>query len=340
MSNEQVRPLNYCAHAVEDLKLLAAQLHEQGAIYAAEALHGIGELLQRSVKFIMPNCCELIDPNQLGQSHLDLLRLPFPCVAFEAPWEKDSPGPQQVGDFTQAKSTKRIALCWDASWGPELILGMKSVLKAFPEGGVFMVPIFWVSESRRWWTALGGCFVPYENQATTFHPDDLPGPSRIAAQALIDDGRAKPKATQFRAEPFALLEEPFQFAIQQYGSREKAFAQLMLDSHDELMMLVQSCSVLNCANVTTSELAPAAALNKKRQAKGLQPFFTYKVLQLRREERASASVDVGQHASPRMHLRRGHLRRLNNKTTWVRPTTVNAQSKLGVVLKDYAVRDA
>ena len=45
----------------------------------------------------------------------------------------------------------------------------------------------------------------------------------------------------------------------------------------------------------------------------------------------------GNHASPRMHLRRGHLRRLPNKVVWVKEAMVNAKSQIGVVDKDYCL---
>jgi hypothetical protein len=34
-----------------------------------------------------------------------------------------------------------------------------------------------------------------------------------------------------------------------------------------------------------------------------------------------------------MHLRGGHLRRLENKVVWVRPTLVSVETKRGVVLR-------
>lgn len=104
------------------------------------------------------------------------------------------------------------------------------------------------------------------------------------------------------------------------------------------MVLIQACSVINCANVTTEEIAAPAFLNKKRLAKGKQPFFSYKILQLSEDRRPRSETGAdGKHASPRMHLRRGHLRRLEKKVVWVRPAMVNADSKRGAVVKDYHV---
>lgn len=338
MKNDQVQALNYCAHAIEDLRELEAILRGS-APESARVFRRLIDMLQHSVKFILPNCCNLIDPDELRQAHLDLARLPFPCVAFEAPWAKDD-GIEQLGEFRQTPATKRIALCWEASPEYELLPGLNSILDAFPEGGVFVVPIYWGPEHRRWTVALGGTFLPYENTVQDLKLDEALPASRIAHAAAIEAGLAKPKAKQFRAEPFYLLPEFYEKTLAAYeGNREKAYAQIMLDSRDETMMLVQACSVINCANVTTAEVSAPAALNKKRHENGKQPFFSYKVLQLSDERREAGKDSAGgSHASPRMHLRRGHLRRLENKVVWVRPAMINAGAKTGAVLKDYAVQ--
>ena len=339
MKNDQVQPLNYCAHAIEDMRELETILRG-AAPESARVFRRLIDMLQHSVKFILPNCCDLIDPNELRQAHLDLTRLPFPCVAFEAPWEKED-GIEQLGEFQQTPATKRIALCWEASPEYELLPGLNSILEAFPEGGVFVLPIYWGPEHRRWTVALGGSFVPYENTMQDMKLEESLPASRIAHAATIEAGLTKSKAKHFRAEPFYLLPEFYEKTLAAYGgNREKAYAQIILDSRDEVQAVVQACSVINCANVTTAEISASAALNKKRQEKGKQPFFSYKVLQLSDERREAAGKGgaSGNHASPRMHLRRGHLRRLESKVVWVRPAMVNAGSNTGVVLKDYAVQ--
>ena len=335
MKNDQVQPLNYCAHAIEDMRELETILRG-AAPESARVFRRLIDMLKHSVKFILPNCCDLIDPSELRQAHLDLTRLPFPCVAFEAPWEKED-GIEQLGEFQQTPATKRIALCWEASPEYELLPGLNSILDAFPEGGVFVLPIYWGPEHRRWTVALGGSFVPYENTMQDMKLEESLPASRIAHAATIEAGLTKSKAKHFRAEPFYLLPEFYEKTLAAYGgNREKAYAQIILDSRDEVQTVVQACSVINCANVTTAEVSAPAALNKKRQEKGKQPFFSYKVLQLS-DERLEGGAG-GNHASPRMHLRRGHLRRLESKVVWVRPAMVNAGTSTGAVLKDYAVQ--
>lgn len=338
MKNARIQALNYCAHAIEDLRETETMLRDM-APESARVLRMLIDMLISSVKFIMPNCCELIDPDDLRQAHIDLVHLPYPCVAFEAPWEKETEGPEQIGGYKQTPATKRIALCWEALPEYEVLPGLYTILQDFPEGGVFIVPIFWGPETQKWMVTLGGAFVPYGKEVLSISLDkELPA-TRIATAALIEAGQVKPKSLRYHAEPFYLLPELYEQALSNYGSRSKTFAQIILDTRDEGMMLIQACSVINCANVTTTNIGVPDALNKKRQAKGKQPFFSYKILQLTGEQRASSGFGMdGQHASPRMHLRRGHLRRLESKkTVWVRPAMVNADSKHGAVLKDYAV---
>lgn len=335
--NDHVQALNYCAHAIEDL-LETEEMFRKIAPKSVPVIQNIIKMLQSSIKFILPNCCNLIDPEEMRQAHLDLIRLPFPCVAFEAPWEKEDEGPQKIGDFTQTPATKRIALCWEALPEYEILPGLNKILNHFPEGGVFILPIYWGPELKKWTVAMGGAFVPYENEAQTLAFDKQMPATRIAHAAKVEAGQATQKGMQFKSEPFYVLPELYEYAVSTYGSKEKAYAQIILDSHDETMVLIQACSVINCANVTTAEVAAPLALNKKRREKGKQPFFSYKVLQITEDRKNSGQSGAkGQHSSPRMHLRRGHLRRLENKTVWVRPAMINAESKNGVVLKDYAV---
>lgn len=336
MKNDQVQPANYCAHAVDDLRATAALLRE-AMPWSAHVLYRLIAMLQNSVKFILPNCCNLIHPNEVHQTHMDLIRLPYPCVAFEAPWDHTEDGLEYKGEFKQSPMTKRIALCWDGRQF-EPLAGLNRFLDAFEQGGVFVLPIYWGPEHKKWTVALGGAFVPYGGTLGALDLDAAMPATRIANDAMIATGQAHARSKQFRAEPFPILPEIYEHAIATYGSRDKANAQIIVDYHDEVMVLIQACSVINCANVTTADIEASAASNRKRQAKGQQPFFSYKILELAEERRPAGQTRAGGHStSPRMHLRRGHLRRLEHKTVWVRPALINQASTRGVVHKDYSV---
>ncbi len=97
-------------------------------------------------------------------------------------------------------------------------------------------------------------------------------------------------------------------------------------------------SALNCANVRRLEERPPEKLQKARARRGKAPLFSTWTLQLDLENRMVSRTDLGgTHASPRLHLRRGHPRQYApDKWCWVDPHVVG--SAHGLVHKDYAAR--
>ncbi|WP_125366816.1 hypothetical protein [Enterobacter cloacae] len=75
MTNDDIRPLNYCREAIKDLTKLAEDL-ARVAPYSAYSIRNIIQMLRDSQKFILPNCAEFIAPEDIRQTHLDLARLP------------------------------------------------------------------------------------------------------------------------------------------------------------------------------------------------------------------------------------------------------------------------
>jgi hypothetical protein len=97
-------------------------------------------------------------------------------------------------------------------------------------------------------------------------------------------------------------------------------------------------SALNCTNIKRVEHRPDAKLQKARAKRGKQPLFSYWTLELDLSRAESSESLGGTHASPRLHLRRGHPRQYApGKFTWVQPCAVG-NKKAGMVHKDYAVR--
>ena len=94
-------------------------------------------------------------------------------------------------------------------------------------------------------------------------------------------------------------------------------------------------SALHCSNVRREERVPEAKLQKARAKRGKAPLFSYWTLQF--DGKSDRGEDQGgTHASPRVHLRRGHPRQYTpGKWTWVQAHAVGNKS-LGVVHKDYS----
>lgn len=102
--------------------------------------------------------------------------------------------------------------------------------------------------------------------------------------------------------------------------------------------IIEFCLTVNCENIGTYSIEPPAALNKKREGKGKEPLYIFKVLTIPGEANSPQAIGAGDERNKtRMHLRRGHLRRLQSeKVVWVRHTIVGSGER-GVVEKDYKV---
>ncbi len=104
-----------------------------------------------------------------------------------------------------------------------------------------------------------------------------------------------------------------------------------------ITILSEFKAALACKNVEVEDgEAPSPALNKARQSRGKQPLFTYKELVLKARASASnAGGGLSDRAPPRVHLRRGHIRRLaDDRHVWVNAAVVGDKSR-GMVVKDY-----
>ena len=97
--------------------------------------------------------------------------------------------------------------------------------------------------------------------------------------------------------------------------------------------------IMACSNIIYENHQPSKQLNKKRKKKGKPQIFIYKTLKIDCGDRVvknGVGGDNDRH-SPRIHLRRGHIRTMQNgKTTWVQPCVVGDKTR-GVVVKDYHV---
>jgi hypothetical protein len=93
---------------------------------------------------------------------------------------------------------------------------------------------------------------------------------------------------------------------------------------------------LNCINTKKEETQAPKFMNQKRAAKGKHPIFSFWTLYLPGVVAKDAQKLGGTHSSPRLHLRRGHIRQyMPGKYTWVESCVVG-NKQAGIVSKDYA----
>jgi hypothetical protein len=237
------------------------------------------------------------------------------------------------GENAQINASKRIALCWDSTSDFEPYPGFADRSRA----GAYVLSIFYDKDNDYWATPPGCLFIPYDGELQKV--TDVEGTFGAQAQAIRETKRLAKRPKAFVGDCAVILPELFMGLVDRSGM-EQVRNSVALDTIDEAHMLIQLCAVLNASNVRTAEAAPPAALNKKRLKGGKTPFFSYHVLQLDTDQGGARGTAIGgTHESPRLHLRRGHLRRIEGK---VKPVYVRSHlvgdPRRGFADKDYSVR--
>lgn len=116
-----------------------------------------------------------------------------------------------------------------------------------------------------------------------------------------------------------------------------------IEEHDAQMALALTAAWYKALNAGSTESYVAEVkqtfTNKRKIAQGKRPTYEWRTVIIEPQKSRQITVDHGgTHASPRLHDRRGHLRRLRSgKNVWVRPCKVG-NAALGTVFHDYEVR--
>lgn len=107
----------------------------------------------------------------------------------------------------------------------------------------------------------------------------------------------------------------------------------------EITTFLGFCEAITCSNVSTERIqAEDCRLNRKRVQAGKLPLYETHILTVEVPRLSTRSREKmgGTHASPRQHLRRGHIRRLTpERKIWVNSCVVG---QCGFIDKKYSVR--
>jgi len=137
----------------------------------------------------------------------------------------------------------------------------------------------------------------------------------------------------FKAETFCNLPELLK--LQKInGVMADAF---LLAAEKSILVMCELLEALSCTNVESSIHQPASPKNAQRIKSHKLPIYETKVLTIKASKSQSSSTGInGTHASPRQHLRRGHIRRLETGNIWVNSCVVGSKEN-GVIDKQYKV---
>jgi hypothetical protein len=231
----------------------------------------------------------------------DFPRFPFDHCAFEFLMFDADDNRWNVLAFCDSKPYRHS---WDKPWGGRPIDADRT------EIGVWAIS----SISPEWWCDVGHIWITRSSPGVHYYSYDKKdaykeiqhSPSTLARQAI-------PSPT-VRGDGYILK-----------GNEGMLYA--------TAFHLGAFLRALNCVNVKTQVIEAPAALNKKRAKSGKPPIYEYKVLVLRQSAARGGSL-VGSHESPRIHLRRGHIKHRKTGDFWWQPCVVGDR-KRGVVVKDY-----
>lgn len=327
--------LNYTAHAIEAIRQQNREFARLG-LPPEPRVDWVLDLLDKAVKFILPDHGELLDLTKFDQRHADLIRLPYPVTVIEAPFP---PRPELRLAETKETSSKRIGLYLEMS-AADILRDFPGAERVDPEStGVLAVAIYFVDSLRQW--EISGCagFVPYDQEAYNRHlGSNTPASLKLFAE-VADEGRQSSKmairSSLVPLRPHVLL------GMRDAGMTDDDIKAVMLGNLlDEQIMLVQLCTVLNCGNVEQTDVSVPDKLARARAKSGKLPLYDYKVLTLTGE--IAGNGDFGSTGEGggirRTHLRRGHIRRLaSGRIVWVKAAIINPGAEIGTVEKSYRV---
>ena len=320
MSTERlVVPLNYSRKAIPDMEFCADAYQHSGNKNLSSISNAIGSLLSVGEHFIMPENGRYSDNPQMGQETLDLFNLPYPVTIAEFSMAADN----IRDDFHVFSVPKRISVAFevntDVSIGADIFdnYGLSNLSGWLKDPGAVIWPIDWSPDIGRWGPSYCGMFVSYGQELMS--PTDE---SLIPWQEL---GWSSKKAGCV-CSPI-VPDDPV------IRSANLTPAQILSDTNTEVVSMFELCTVLNCKNIRTEKISQQR-LNKKRVKKGKPPYFDYHVLRVEKQGgKHSKSVTKSDRNSPRTHMRRGHIRRLQSGAVWVSNSIVNPGN--GFIDKDY-----
>lgn len=303
----------YCSEAIPHLIAQGNSALRHGKTRAARSTLDLVERMEQGTKFALPRHGRLFD--NVSRSMIGGWRLPYETVVFEY----DAPlNPDEPRDKWHAISVpKRIVVAWEH------------------EDGAFVWPVNYWDAKKIWVANWCGYWLRYLNEAIELSEEEQ---ERIrCSMGDLTDGSGHPRADGPQSD-FGFFGRPALFGdFVPNGSRQEIEIAAYHDCHDEIVATLQACAALACTNVTTDVIRPN---REARAARPASTLFDYHVLMIRAGAGHQTSEDKGgTHASPRTHLRRGHIRRLAwGPRVWVNSCVVNP-SAIGTVNKDYRVVD-
>lgn len=328
---------NYAAQAefaVRKWSALALRAGYPDREYDSAACELLASSIKRAVHFAIPDNGQIFDDDLKGLAGLPV-RLPFPSMTIEYFVEDTGPVEGEV------HSAKRLVVATEMPRKDTEILHDKFLAKLGRTdqqnplsllSDEYVIHLAVVNEIRGVWQPQPmAAFIPCgwdrlpDNSVPIIEHDDR----------ADGDQSHKPKMTML---PLPLLPGIMNIAAEKVGYIE-ATRHGLKDIMGETRALLELCEALACSNVTTEILHPEnARINAKRVRKGKLPLYETRTLTIEVPHfNRRGQYEIGDRRGPRQHLRRGHIRRLDDtRRIWINSCVVGS-AKNGRIDKSYQV---
>ena len=280
-----------------------------------------------SVHFALPDGGALFDDNLKGLEG-QKLRLPFKKVIIQY-YAGDNP----IGDpaWEVQPCPKRVVFAQEYSKEFLVENGIEAGLVDFSDYWIAVTACCFYSNIKRWLPMPVGAFTPsdWERRGSDeFETQDMNGnirPAKENEKGLI-------------TIPFVISKLMYEMSEKKFGADE-AMRMFMYDIGGEVSVVYELCEALSCKNVSHEPIESVnLAANAKRIRRGKLPIYETRTLFIKAPNivREREESNPSGRASPRFHLRRGHIRRLESGNIWVNSAVVGRKEN-GVIDKNYAV---
>ena len=297
--------LNFAAQAVRDCLLIEGYLRAHGLSADAATAGGLADRIARAEHFELPDGGYLFDDDLHALAGL-ALRLPYPLTTIE-----------YIGRDPAGRTLRRLGLCseFQDDSGARYI---RVVAFARDEGRWGIVPVA-IEFSSDGWENLSADGIPFYEFAA-------------------DPDLAPPAPPRYAFRPVPLMAE----SAQHVTADRRALVEQIAAATAVAESLLSMLSALACSNVI-AEISERVdpGVNARRVRAGKLPIFETRVLTvLCPRTLHPATGQQGDRASPRQHLRRGHVRHLaDGRRIWINAAIVG-DPKNGAIRKFYSVRTA
>ncbi len=312
---------NYASDAAAYLSRAAAKLDKRGHNRDLRTIRRMLTELTESVHFVMPDSGNLLNDKLKGIENMQI-RLPYPKISVEYYVQEDS---LSLKKNHLGKAPKRIIIASEIPT-PSLAeyCAVPDVLK--DSDHMISVSALYFSEELNSWIP---CAVCYLIPSRWDRGKDAPAPINYIADSICF-GACTVKLFPDYIEEIEKIEK---------GNSVNYIKLIEDDLYGEVIVLLELIEALSCSNVKESIHQEASKKNAQRIKSHKKPIWETKFLTLVVNEKQDKRIKgyMTSHASPRQHLRRGHIRRLPSKNIWVNSCVVGNIDN-GIVEKQYKIR--